>query len=158
MMARVNKVIIGCHAGKALSMHLIIIPLVTANGGLIALSGAQIIASAAKYHSTPVCVLTPMYKLTPVFPENYDSINMLTNPDDILPYEDGDINTEVVNPMYDYVQPQQVSLLLTNMYFIYSFCLEEDTHHHMSTAYSVSYMTKKTINWNNKLTLRYWNG
>ena len=143
MMARVNKVIIGCHA-------------VTANGGLIANSGAQIIASAAKHHSTPVCVLTPMYKLTPVFPENYDSFNLLTNPDDILPYENGDMNTEVVNPMYDYVQPQQVSLLLTNMYSINTFihlCLEEDILLPMSTVSLVNYMIKKITNWinNNKL-------
>ena len=102
MMARVNKVIIGCHA-------------VTANGGLIGMSGAQVIASAARYHSTPVCILTPMYKLTPVFPENDDSFNQLANPDNIFPYEDeGACQTNVINPLYDYVSPQLVSLLITN--------------------------------------------
>lgn len=95
-----------------------------------------------------------MYKLTPVFPENFDSINMLTNPDDIFPYEGGVLNTEVVNPMYDYVQPQQVSLLLTNMYPLmcsFDFYLGEDIHLRMCTVYSGSYMIKRTINWDNKL-------
>lgn len=103
MMARVNKVIIGCHA-------------VTANGGLIGISGAQVVASAARYHSTPVCILAPMYKLTPVFPENDDTFNQLANPDNVFPYEEEmACRADVINPLYDYVSPQLVSLLITNV-------------------------------------------
>ena len=104
LMARVNKVIIGCHA-------------VTANGGLIAPSGCQIIASAAKHHSTPVCVVTGLYKLTPIYPENHDSVNILGNPDAIVPFAYGNLLQEhvaIVNPHFDYVPPPHVSLFITN--------------------------------------------
>lgn len=102
LMARVNKVIIGCHA-------------VTANGGLIAPSGSQLIASAAKHHSTPVCVVTGTYKFTPIYPENHDTYNILGNPDAVLPYSDGDLTHQVhvVNPHFDYVPPPYVSLFIT---------------------------------------------
>lgn len=104
LMARVNKVVIGCHA-------------VTANGGLIAPSGSQLVASAAKHHSTPVCVVTGTYKFTPIYPENHDTYNILGNPDAVLPYSDGDHLThkvDVVNPHFDYVPPPYVNLFITN--------------------------------------------
>lgn len=103
LMARVNKVIIGCHA-------------VTANGGLIASSGCQLIATAAKHHSTPVCVVTGLYKLTPIYPENHDSYNVLGNPDAVLPFSQGDLmdQVKVINPHFDYVPPPYVSLFITN--------------------------------------------
>lgn len=103
LMARVNKVIIGCHA-------------VTANGGLIASSGCQLIATAAKHHSTPVCVVTGLYKLTPIYPENHDSYNVLGNPDAVLPFSQGDLidQVNVINPHFDYVPPPYVSLFITN--------------------------------------------
>jgi len=50
MMARVDKVIIGCHA-------------VVANGGLITESGVHGIAIAAKHHKVPVVCVTGMYKV-----------------------------------------------------------------------------------------------
>jgi translation initiation factor eIF-2B subunit beta len=103
LMARVNKVIIGCHA-------------VTANGGLIAPSGCQLIATAAKHHSTPVCVVAGLYKLTPIYPENHDTFNILGNPDSVLSFADGDLMAKVniVNPHFDYVPSPYVSLFITN--------------------------------------------
>ncbi|PJF17817.1 hypothetical protein PSACC_02431 [Paramicrosporidium saccamoebae] len=103
LMARVNKVIIGCHA-------------VTANGGLIAPSGCQLIATAAKHHSTPVCVVAGLYKLTPIYPENHDTFNILGNPDSVLSFADGDLMSKVniVNPHFDYVPSPYVSLFITN--------------------------------------------
>lgn len=103
LMARVNKVIIGCHA-------------VTANGGLIAPAGSQLIASAAKHHATPVCVVTGLYKLTPIYPENHDMFNLLGNPSAILPYANGDLmqQVDVLNPQFDYVPPPFVHLFITN--------------------------------------------
>lgn len=103
LMARVNKVIIGCHA-------------VTANGGLIAPSGSQLIASAARHHSTPVCVVTGTYKVTPIYPENHDTYNILGNPDAVLPFSDGELmhQIDVINPHFDYVPPPYVSLFITN--------------------------------------------
>lgn len=104
LMARVNKVIIGCHA-------------VTANGGLIAPTGTLLVASAAKYHSIPVCVVTGLYKLTPIYPENHDSFNLIGSPDPIVPFAAGDIleHVDSVNPNFDYVPPSLVSLFITNV-------------------------------------------
>ncbi len=103
LMARVNKVIVGCHA-------------VTANGGLIAPSGSQLIALAAKHYSIPVCIVAGLYKLTPIYPENHDTYNMLGNPDDILPFACGDLmnKVHVISPQFDYVPPPFVSLFITN--------------------------------------------
>lgn len=103
LMARVNKVIIGCHA-------------VTANGGLIAPSGYQLITNAAAHHSTPVCVVTGLYKLSPIFPENHKSYNLLSNPSSILPFADGRImqNVHIINPQFDYIPPKNVNLFITN--------------------------------------------
>lgn len=104
LMARVNKVIVGCHA-------------VTANGGLIAPSGTVLMAAAAKHHSTPVFVVTGMYKLTPVYPENHDHFNLFGSPDPVVPFADGEIieDIDAVNPFFDYVPPNLVSLFVTNV-------------------------------------------
>jgi len=75
MMARVNKVIIGTHA-------------VLANGGLIARSGTHLVASAAKYHATPVVVVTGLFKLAPVYAFDQDTFNALASPASTLPFED----------------------------------------------------------------------
>jgi translation initiation factor eIF-2B subunit beta len=55
LMSRVNKVIIGVRA-------------VLANGGLLAHSGAFLIAMAAKVHHVPLVVLSGLYKFTPLYP------------------------------------------------------------------------------------------
>ena len=76
MMARVNKVILGTHA-------------VTANGGLIAISGSHMMALAAKHHSTPVVVCTGLFKLSPLYPHDRDSFNLYVSPEKCLSYENG---------------------------------------------------------------------
>ncbi|KAG0048031.1 GCD complex subunit gcd7 [Gryganskiella cystojenkinii] len=103
VMSRVNKVILGTHA-------------VLANGGLIAISGSHMMASAAKHHSIPVVVCTGLYKLSPLYPYNEDSFNVSMNPDSILGFEEGDLieKVDVTNPYYDYVSPTLVDLFLTN--------------------------------------------
>lgn len=104
LMARVNKVIIGCHA-------------VTANGGLIAMSGSEMVAASARHYSIPVCVVTGMYKLSPVYPENHDAFNLFGPPDAVLSFESADLidRVNVVNPCFDYVPPQHVNLFVTNV-------------------------------------------
>jgi translation initiation factor eIF-2B subunit beta len=63
MMARVNKVIVGTHAGAwhahahPPSWALTAAATVLANGGLLAPSGSCMVAMAAKHHATPVVVL-----------------------------------------------------------------------------------------------------
>ncbi|CAG8437314.1 9832_t:CDS:10 [Dentiscutata heterogama] len=103
VMSRVNKVIMGTHA-------------VLANGGLISVSGAQMVATAAKHHSKPVVVCTGLYKLSPLYPYDEDSFNDLVAPDPVLSFNEGDLIDKVtlLNPYYDYVSPELVSLFITN--------------------------------------------
>lgn len=104
LMARVNKVIIGCHA-------------VTANGGLIAMAGSEMVAAAARHYSIPVCVVAGMYKLSPVYPENHDSFNLFGPPDAVLPFDQAHLidRVNVINPCFDYVPPNHVNLFVTNV-------------------------------------------
>ena len=53
LMARVNKVIVPCHA-------------VMANGGIVARAGTAAMCEAAKYHSVPVVCVGGLYKLSPL--------------------------------------------------------------------------------------------
>lgn len=106
MMSRVNKVIIGCHA-------------ITANGGMIGRTGTRIVAACAKHFSTPVCVVTGLYKITPIFPENHADFNLLSSPDMVVPFSDATLvnnSIEVLNPQFDYVPSSLITLLITNQY------------------------------------------
>jgi translation initiation factor eIF-2B subunit beta len=104
LMARVNKVIIGCHA-------------VTANGGLIAMAGSEMVAVSARHYAIPVCIVTGLYKLSPISPENHDAFNLFGPPDSVLSFSESDLisSVQVVNPCFDYVPPQHVSIFVTNV-------------------------------------------
>jgi translation initiation factor eIF-2B subunit beta len=103
-MSRVNKVILATHA-------------VIANGGLIAAAGARIIAKAAKVHRTPVIVVSGVYKLSPEYPFEFESLIEYGDPGSIIGYDDGALveNLEVDNPLFDYVPPDLVDLYITNL-------------------------------------------
>ncbi|KAG0304557.1 Translation initiation factor eIF-2B subunit beta [Linnemannia gamsii] len=98
VMSRVNKVILGTHAV------------------LVAISGTHMMAAAAKHHSIPVVVCTGLYKLSPLYPHDEDSFNVVMNPDAVLGFEEGDLMEKVIvtNPYYDYVSPEFVNLFITN--------------------------------------------
>ncbi|KAI1006727.1 hypothetical protein K3495_g1490 [Podosphaera aphanis] len=104
IMSRVNKVILATHA-------------VIANGGLIAAAGTRIIAKAAKVHRTPVIVVSGIYKLSPEYPYEFESLIEYGDPRNVIPYEDGVLveELEVDNPVYDYVPPDLVDLYITNL-------------------------------------------
>lgn len=107
MMARVHKVIIPAHA-------------VLANGGIIATSGCNLVAMAARHHSVPVVCITGIFKLCPVFPhDGQDTLNDLLSPSTVMDYAaltDRKLaDVEFVNPVHDYIQPDQVSLYVTNV-------------------------------------------
>lgn len=104
IMSRVNKVILATHA-------------VIANGGLIAAAGARIIAKAAKVHRTPVIVVSGVYKLSPEYPFEFESLIEYGDPGSIVGYDDGTLvdNLEVDNPLFDYVPPDLVDLYITNL-------------------------------------------
>src|SRR6266550_4228812 len=104
LMSRVNKVILGTHA-------------VLANGGMFAITGSLIIATAAREHSTPVVVCTAQYKLTPLWNLFHEyGAHDFGNPSEVLGFEEGDLvdKVEVVNPYYDYVRPELIDAFITN--------------------------------------------
>jgi translation initiation factor eIF-2B subunit beta len=90
---------------------------VIANGGLIAAAGARSIAKAASFHKTPVIVVSGVYKLSPEYPFEFDSLIEYGDPGSIISYHDGPLvdSLEVDNPVYDYVPPHLVDLYITNL-------------------------------------------
>ncbi|CAI5747332.1 unnamed protein product [Peronospora destructor] len=101
LMARVNKVVVPAVA-------------VVANGGLIAQSGLQNIALAAKKCSVPVVCVAGLIKLSPLYAHDLDVLSELLSPSSIYSYEDTVDNLEVLNPAYDYVPPECVRIFITN--------------------------------------------
>jgi translation initiation factor eIF-2B subunit beta len=104
MMARVNKVVIACHA-------------VMANGGLLVPSGGHMIALAARQYSVPVVCITGLYKLCPLYPHDQDTFNELNTPSPALRFGEHSafsIEVDVVNPAFDYIPPDLVDLFITN--------------------------------------------
>jgi len=103
-MSRVNKVILGAHV-------------ILANGGMFAITGSLVAATAAKAHSTPVVVCAGQFKLTPLWNlyHEYGSHDF-GNPSDVLGFEEGDLvdKVDVVNPYYDYVHPDLIDAFITN--------------------------------------------
>ena len=104
LMSRVNKVILGTHV-------------VLANGGLVAAAGAKAIAKAAKLHSTPVVALSGVYKLSPVYPFDMDSLMENGDPSKVIGYDDGGFmdKIKIENPLFDYVPVELVNLYITNL-------------------------------------------
>ncbi|MCJ1389224.1 GCD complex subunit gcd7 [Xylographa bjoerkii] len=104
LMSRVNKVILGTHV-------------VLANGGLVAAAGAKTIAKAARVHRTPVVVVTGVYKLSPIYPFDFDSLIEYGDAGKIFGYSDGDLvgKVDVENPLFDYVPAELVDLYITNL-------------------------------------------
>lgn len=137
LMSRVNKVILGTHS-------------VLANGGLIAAAGTRVIARAAKVHQTPVVVVSGVYKLSPVYPFDFDSLIEYGDSSKVIGYEDGDLvdQIDVQNPLYDYVPAELVDLYITNLwvcpsssFFVQMFVIKKlisitgaATHHRICTA------------------------
>ncbi|KAH9930601.1 eukaryotic translation initiation factor 2B beta subunit [Fomitopsis serialis] len=104
IMSRVNKVIIGAHA-------------ILANGGMFAITGTLLAATAARAHSTPVVVCTGQFKLTPAWNlyHEYGALDF-ADPSSVLGYEEGPLvdKVDVINPYYDYVGPELVDVFITN--------------------------------------------
>ena len=108
LMARVNKVILPAHA-------------VLANGGLVAPSGSNMVATCAKQNSVPVVSITGMFKLCAMYPhEGQDTLNDFVSPSSVLEYHEFATNpllskVDFVNPVHDYVAPQLINLYITNI-------------------------------------------
>ena len=104
LMSRVNKVVLGTHA-------------VLANGGLVAAAGAKTIAQAARMHRTPVVVVSGVYKLSPVYPFDFEALIEYGDPSKVIGYEEADLvdKVDVENPLFDYVPAELVDLYITNL-------------------------------------------
>lgn len=106
-MTQANKAIIGART-------------VFADGGIQAVCGAYTICLAAKHFCVPVIVCAAFYKLTPVFTsqENHALFNAMESPDLLIPFSSGgDLvgRIEAYNPVFDYVQPDLITLFITNV-------------------------------------------
>ncbi|KAL2478229.1 NagB/RpiA/CoA transferase-like superfamily protein [Forsythia ovata] len=113
MISRVNMVIVGAHA-------------VMANGGVIAPVGLNMVALAAQRHAVPFVVLAGVHKLCPLYPHNPEVLlNELKSPSELLDFGEfsdcldfgcgsGSPLLHVVNPAFDYVPPNLVSLFITD--------------------------------------------
>ena len=104
LMSRINKIILDTHV-------------IFANGGLVAAAGAKVIAQAANMHRTPVIVLSGVYKLSPVYPFDIDSLMEDGDPGRVIDYGEGDLvnNVEFENPLFEYLPPELVNLYITNL-------------------------------------------
>jgi translation initiation factor eIF-2B subunit beta len=108
IMARVHKVVLPAHA-------------VLANGGLIAPSGCNLVATAAKHYAVPVVCLTGMFKLTPLYPhDEQDTLNDMLSPSSVVNYAERNSHpalqqVEFLNPVHDYLRPELINLYVTNV-------------------------------------------
>lgn len=104
LMSRVTKVVLGAHA-------------ILATGGMFAITGSLLAATAARTHSTPVVVCAGQFKFTPLWNlyHEYDALDF-ADPSSVLGFEEGNLvdKVEVLNPYYDYVGPDLVDVFVTN--------------------------------------------
>ncbi|ENN74492.1 hypothetical protein HUJ04_011836 [Dendroctonus ponderosae] len=105
MMSRVNKVVIGTQ-------------MVLGNGGLRAQSGSHTVALCARHFAVPVFVLCHMYEFSTVSQGSVDDATFYeyASPAEILPLTLGPMlnDVTVINPRFDYVPPELISLLITH--------------------------------------------
>ncbi|GME78952.1 unnamed protein product [Ambrosiozyma monospora] len=105
VMSRVGKVLIGARS-------------VFANGGCVSNAGVAAVCECAKEHRTPVFAVAGLYKFSPTYPFDKDSLIEVGNSGKVMPFEDSDLvgKCEVTNPVFDYVIPEHIDIYITNMY------------------------------------------
>eukprot|EP00474_Spongospora_subterranea_P010539 CRZ10997.1 hypothetical protein [Spongospora subterranea] len=103
VMPSVNKVVFGTQA-------------VLADGGLLGFTGSHNIAACARSHAVPVIVVAGIYKFSPLYAFNQDTLNAHNKPSDILSYEDKcSTQVHIYNPAFDYVPSTYIALFVTNV-------------------------------------------
>ena len=100
IISRVNTIIISSRS-------------IFANGGLKAHVGTHSLALAAKHHNIPLIVLSSLYKLSPEYFANSNNLPDLLPADDVLALNFHP-NATVLNPSFDYVPPDLVTLFIFN--------------------------------------------
>ncbi|ODV60382.1 translation initiation factor eIF2B subunit beta [Ascoidea rubescens DSM 1968] len=104
LMSRVGKVIIGAKT-------------VFKNGGCITSPGVSAVCEIAKELRTPVFSVTAIYKLTPQYSFDTESLVEFGNPGYVIPFQESDMiqNSDISNPIIDYVPPENISIYITNL-------------------------------------------
>jgi translation initiation factor eIF-2B subunit beta len=104
VMSRVGKVLIGTRS-------------VFANGGSVTAAGVATVCECAKEHRTPVFAVAGLYKFSPCYPFDRNSLIEVGNSGKVLPYDDSALvgKCEVTNPLYDYVVPEHIDIYITNI-------------------------------------------
>jgi len=106
LMSRASKVILGAHA-------------VLTNGSFLAAAGSKPVVKAARFHRIPVIVLAATYKLSPQYP--YDPQDLIEYGDvgKVIPFQDAEMRKGLAggvrNPIYDFVESDDVDLYVTNL-------------------------------------------
>lgn len=104
IMSRANKVFMSPNA-------------IMKNGGMLCNSGALLTATAAKAHAVPLIVISGLFKFTDDFPFSQDTFNDLLPPNSPglpSPEETSLDNPKVVIPRFDYIEPEFVTLYITD--------------------------------------------
>lgn len=102
VMSKVSKVIISSKA-------------ILANGGCITASGMVLPCLAAREFARPVLAVAATYKLSPVYPYDIESLIEIGNSEKVIDFSESDLveKLEVVNPLYDYIAPELMDIIIT---------------------------------------------
>ena len=104
-MPKVNKVVLDARA-------------ITAAGGVLADSGAEMVARAAHELGKPVIVLGGVFKLSCESPDDPSTLVDWGDPAGLVDFSDGAIvsGADVENAVTDYIRPEFVDIYLSNLY------------------------------------------
>ncbi|RVD81268.1 uncharacterized protein DFL_009137 [Arthrobotrys flagrans] len=104
VMSRVNKVLMGTHV-------------ILRNGSMITTAGARTVARCAQEHSIPVVVVSGVYKLSPLYPFDPDSMLETGESSTVIGWADSEMvgNAEISNPTMDFVPGELVDHYITNV-------------------------------------------
>lgn len=103
LMSRVGKVIIGTKA-------------VFVNGGTISsTSGVSSVCECAREFKTPVFAVAGLYKLSPLYPFDVEKFVEFGGSQRILPLMDPQNRLDIINPITDYVPPENIDIYITNI-------------------------------------------
>ncbi|RKO95063.1 nagb/rpia/CoA transferase-like protein [Caulochytrium protostelioides] len=85
---------------------------------MIATAGSLLVAEVAKACKRPIIVCSGMYKVSPLgLMQQQEVLSLNSCPNGVYDFEEGDVveRVEVVNPHYDFVPAELISVLVTNM-------------------------------------------
>lgn len=104
VMSRVGKVIIGTRA-------------VLANGGCVSSAGVSLVCAVAKEYKTPVLAVTGIYKLSPLYPFDIQSLIEIGDSGKVVSFSDSQMmdQVQIMNPTYDYVAPENIDIYITTI-------------------------------------------